>query len=137
MLFNSALKQSASVRKDLEAFADSPTGASLALQGKPELETLLILCNILANISIWLLGQISASLASFSRTIDDYDGMVKKELVPAKQEKGIERVKNFRAELAEYRERFAGLKNEREETVSKISFITLPSVEFHLYDHVN
>ncbi|KAI9892820.1 MAG: protein transport protein bos1 [Vezdaea aestivalis] len=98
VLFNSALKQSASVRKDLDAFADSPNTASLALQ-----------------------GQISASLSSFSRTIDDYDGMVKKELVPAKQEKGIERVKTFRAELVEHRDRLAALKQAREDTQTSIN----------------
>lgn len=92
-LFNSALKQSSAVRKDLDAFADAPS-SSAALQ-----------------------GQISAALTSFSRTIDDYDNMSKRELIPAKQEKAYARIKSFRAELADYRAQFDNLKKEREDTV--------------------
>ncbi|KAI9757440.1 MAG: hypothetical protein M4579_003456 [Chaenotheca gracillima] len=92
-LFNSALKQSAAVRKDLDSFADAPPGASPALQ-----------------------GQISASLTSFSRTVDDYDGMSKRELIPAKQEKAYERVKGFRAELTQYRQQFERVKKDREDS---------------------
>ena len=66
-------------------------------------------------------GQISASLASLSRTIDDYAEMAKKELVHAKQEKAHERLKNFKAELAEYRQTFDHLKRQREEVVSQTS----------------
>ncbi|KAF3894020.1 HNHc domain-containing protein [Trichophyton interdigitale] len=91
-LFNAALKQSAAVRRDLDAFAESPTSGPAALQ-----------------------GQISASLTSFSRTIDDYSSLSKKELIPAKQEKAFERVKNFRTELADYRLQFDRLRKEREE----------------------
>ncbi|DAA75561.1 TPA_exp: hypothetical protein A8136_1635 [Trichophyton benhamiae CBS 112371] len=91
-LFNAALKQSAAVRRDLDTFAESPTSGPAALQ-----------------------GQISASLTSFSRTIDDYSSLSKKELIPAKQEKAFERVKNFRTELADYRLQFDRLRKEREE----------------------
>ena len=65
-----------------------------------------------------LIGQISASLTSFSRTIDDYNNMAKRELIPAKQEKAFERVKTFRSEITEYRQQFEHLKAEREESVS-------------------
>ena len=34
-----------------------------------------------------MLGQISASLSAFQRTIDDYDSMTKREMIKAKQEK--------------------------------------------------
>jgi Golgi SNAP receptor complex protein 2 len=34
-----------------------------------------------------LLGQISASLAAMSRTLEDYDAMAKREMIKAKQEK--------------------------------------------------
>ncbi|KAL2014471.1 hypothetical protein VTN00DRAFT_1996 [Thermoascus crustaceus] len=94
-LFNSALKQSSAIRRDLDTFAKSPTTTSAALQ-----------------------GQIAASLASLSRTIDDYSSLSKKELIPAKQEKAFERVKNFRNELAEYRQQFDRLRKEREEAQS-------------------
>lgn len=63
-------------------------------------------------------GQIAASLASLSRTIDDYSALSKKELIPEKQEKAFERAKNFRVELADYRTHFDRLRKEREEAVS-------------------
>ncbi|KAI9868812.1 MAG: protein transport protein bos1 [Trichoglossum hirsutum] len=97
-LFNSALKQSSSVRKDLDAFSENPLTSSPALQ-----------------------GQISASLTSLSRTIDDYDGMAKRELIPAKQEKAFERVKNFRSELLEFRQQLERLKAERDDTQTTIN----------------
>ncbi|KAJ4354214.1 protein transport protein bos1 [Didymosphaeria variabile] len=90
-LFNSALRQSTSIRKDLDLFADSST-PSPALQ-----------------------GQISASLASFSRTIDDYSKLAKQEPIQTKQEKAFERVKNFKAELNEYRENFGRIKSANED----------------------
>lgn len=62
-------------------------------------------------------GQIAASLASLSRTVDDYSGLSKKELIPEKQEKAFERVKNFRNELTDYRTQFDRLRKEREESV--------------------
>ncbi|KAI5844972.1 hypothetical protein DFP73DRAFT_526448 [Morchella snyderi] len=91
-LFNSALKQTASVKKDLASFAESPVSSSPALQ-----------------------GQISASLASLARTIDDYDSMARREIVPAKQEKAFQRVKNFRKEMSEFRQQFDQLKSDRAE----------------------
>ncbi|MCJ1339788.1 protein transport protein bos1 [Bachmanniomyces sp. S44760] len=92
-LFNSALKQSSSIRQDLSTFAETPATSSPALQ-----------------------GQISATLTSFSRTIDDYAETTKKELVTAKQEKARERIKNFRKELQDYRQSFESLKKDREES---------------------
>ncbi|KAF1949023.1 transporter bos1 [Byssothecium circinans] len=85
-LFNSALRQSTALRKDLDHFADS-AAPSPALQ-----------------------GQISASLTSFSRTIDDYAKLAKQEPVQTKQEKAFERLKTFRGELDEYRASFRRIK---------------------------
>lgn len=92
-LFNSALRQSTSLRKDLDHFADTAS-PSPALQ-----------------------GQISASLTSLSRTIDDYAKLAKQEPVQTKQEKAFERVKSFRAELEEYRESFRRVKSANEDMV--------------------
>ena len=93
VLFNSALRQSTAIRKDLDAFveASSPSPA--------------------------LLGQINASLTSFSRTIDDYNKLAKQEIVATKQEKAFERLKTFRAELADYREQFGRLRQVNDEMV--------------------
>ncbi|OAX79229.1 hypothetical protein ACJ72_06453 [Emergomyces africanus] len=99
-LFNAALKQSSALRRDLEAFAEAPTTTSPAVQ-----------------------GQISASLTSFSRTIDDYSSLSKQELIPSKQELAFERLKNFRTELADYRQLFDRLKKEREDAVRTINLI--------------
>ncbi|KAI9797480.1 MAG: hypothetical protein M1825_005988 [Sarcosagium campestre] len=97
-LYNSAFKQSALVRKDLDTFSAAPAASSPALQ-----------------------GQISASLTSLSRTVDDYDRMAKQELVAAKQQKAYERVKTFRADLIEYREHFDRLRKEREDTQASVN----------------
>ncbi|KAK7178967.1 hypothetical protein DPSP01_013986 [Paraphaeosphaeria sporulosa] len=90
-LFNSALRQSTSIRKDLDLFADSAT-PSPALQ-----------------------GQISASLTSFARTIEDYAKLAKQEPIQTKQEKAFERVKNFRVELDEYRDNFGRIRSANED----------------------
>ncbi|KAI1611744.1 isopenicillin-N N-acyltransferase [Exophiala viscosa] len=94
-LFNSALKQSTAVRRDLETFADAPAAASPALQ-----------------------GQISTTLTSFSRTLEDYQNLSRNEPNEEKKEKAVERLKNFRADLASYRTQFDQLKREREASVS-------------------
>lgn len=65
-----------------------------------------------------LQGQINASLTSFSRTLDDYNRLAKQEIVEDKKEKALGRVKNFRSELADFREQYDRLKKEREEAVS-------------------
>lgn len=90
--FNTALKQSTQIKKELAALASTggpPTPAAL--------------------------GSLSASLTSFSRTLDEYHALAKQELVVAKQEKAYERLKNFRTELSEFREQVAALKAERED----------------------
>lgn len=95
VLFNSALKQSTAVRRDLETFAQAPATASPALQ-----------------------GQISTTLTSFSRTLEDYQNLSRNELNEEKKEKAVERLKNFRADLASYRTQFDQLKKEREGAVA-------------------
>ncbi|KAL8825143.1 MAG: hypothetical protein Q9191_004590 [Dirinaria sp. TL-2023a] len=110
-LFNSALKQSSSVRRDLDTFAETPATSSPALQ-----------------------GQISASLTSFSRTIDDYAETAKKELIQTKQEKAQERIKNFKAELHDYRQTFERLKRDRDASAQQTTFSpasTLPRRPHH------
>jgi Golgi SNAP receptor complex protein 2 len=72
----------------------------------------------LQNIPLMTPGQINASLTSFSRTVDDYNKLAKQEIQPEKQQKAYERIKNFRSELSEYRDRFDRLKQELDERVS-------------------
>jgi hypothetical protein len=97
-IFNSALKQSSAIRKDLDAFAASPATTPPSLQ-----------------------GQISASLTSFSRTIDQYADLTKHELNPTKAEKATERIKSFRADLSSYRSQLDTLKAQREDSLTTIN----------------
>lgn len=92
-LFNSALRQSTQIRKDLDQFADSAAPS-------PQLQ-----------------AQLNASLATFSRIVDDYGKLAKQEPVQTKQEKAFERLKNFRGELDEYRESFKRIKSANEDIV--------------------
>ena len=96
-LFNTALKQSTSLKRDL----------SSTPQGQP--------------LTPSLLGQISASLTSFSRTLDSYSDLCKSELNPSKKEKAEERIKSFRAELQSFREEFKELKLQTEEVQSSLN----------------
>ncbi|KAK4544501.1 hypothetical protein LTR36_004073 [Oleoguttula mirabilis] len=91
-LYNSALRQSKAIRADLDTFAAGNTSNAAALQ-----------------------GQIATSITSFARTLDDYQKNIDVELVPEKADKGKERIANFRAELLDFRSRFAELKHEREQ----------------------
>jgi len=95
-LFNTALKQSTSLKRDLSTPPGQPLTPSL-------------------------LGQISASLTSFSRTLDSYNDLAKTELNPSKKEKAEERIKSFRAELQSFREEFKELKLQSEEVQSSVN----------------
>lgn len=53
--------------------------------------------------------------------------MAKKELIPGKQEKAHERLKNFRIELADYRQKFDLLKKDREDNVRVFDALLQPS----------
>ncbi|MCJ1449237.1 MAG: protein transport protein bos1 [Stictis urceolatum] len=95
VLFNSALKQSSQLRSDLDTFASSASTAPASLQ-----------------------GQISTTLTSFSRTINNYSETSKKELNPTKAEKARDRLKAFKGELQDYRQQFDALKRDREESIA-------------------
>ncbi|KAI1171998.1 V-snare-domain-containing protein [Nemania sp. FL0916] len=90
--FNSALKQSTSIKRDLAGLS-GPDGAT----------------------SPAALGSLSASLTAFSRTLDEYSALAKQELNTAKQEKAHERLRNFRTELTQFRAQLDGLKAQRED----------------------
>jgi golgi SNAP receptor complex member 2 len=64
-------------------------------------------------------------LTSFSRTVDDYAKLAKQEPVAVKQEKAFERLKQFRGELAEYREQFQRLKSLNEDVVCRFPRLEL------------
>jgi hypothetical protein len=82
-------------------------------------------------------GQINASLTSFSRTIEDYNKLAKQELVPEKQTKAYERIKNFRTEQADYKERFERLRKEIDERVCGFSLAKILSGIMLIYQCSN
>jgi len=92
-LFNTALKQSTSLKRDLSTPSGTPLTPSL-------------------------LGQIAASLTAFSRTLDQYADLAKTELNPSKKEKAEERIISFRAELQSFREQHKELKLQSEDSVA-------------------
>ncbi|KAL2120228.1 hypothetical protein VTJ04DRAFT_4254 [Mycothermus thermophilus] len=100
--FNSALKQRTAIRRDLDALSKPfPNDADPSQPPRP--------------LTPAALGSLSASLAAFSRTVDEYSALAKQELNTAKQEKAFERIREFRAEIAEFRTRIDALKAAREE----------------------
>ncbi|QRV94285.1 metallo-beta-lactamase superfamily protein [Ceratobasidium sp. AG-Ba] len=84
-LYTLGLRQTASINGDLEKLRSGENTSSLQ-------------------------GQISASLAAFNRTIDDYESMAKKEVVKTKQEKALMRVSKFRTDATELRLEFDRVK---------------------------
>ncbi|EFX04344.1 v-snare protein [Grosmannia clavigera kw1407] len=101
--FNGALKQSTAIRKDLSSLSavlSNPSADDGALVRMPA-----------------AFGQLSASLTTFSRTVDEYNSLAKQELNPAKQEKAFDRIRNFRTELGEYRTQLESLKSSRDDAV--------------------
>ncbi|KAG2204280.1 hypothetical protein INT46_004538 [Mucor plumbeus] len=89
-LYNNALKQSHTLQKDLDKF-QSGQDASAGLQ-----------------------GQISASFNTLQRSIDDYDNLAKRELIPVKKETALTRVAKFRQDLQEMKVRFEATKKQQE-----------------------
>ncbi|KAI9715821.1 MAG: protein transport protein bos1 [Chrysothrix sp. TS-e1954] len=94
-LYNTTLRQSNQIKQELTSLTDSPSTCTPAVQ-----------------------GQLSASLTSFSRKIDDYNRLAHQELAPEKQEKAYGRVKNFKSELTDFREQLDQLKKQRDDISS-------------------
>lgn len=100
-LYNLALRQSSSIQSDLSLLEQS----SLSSSGGSNGTTTASPSSITA-----LSGQLAASLGAFSKTVDDYEGMAKRELNAAKRQRALERVKKFREEEKDLRNSFAAAK---------------------------
>ncbi|KID99802.1 membrin, partial [Metarhizium majus ARSEF 297] len=89
--YNSALRQSKSIRSELDTLnaKGSPTPGEI--------------------------GNVSASVSSFTKTIDEYHRLARQEIIPKKQEEAFERVKRFREDLSDFRSQIDGLKKSRDE----------------------
>ncbi|KAL0944979.1 vesicle transport V-SNARE protein [Colletotrichum truncatum] len=95
--YNSALRQSKAIRNDLEKLSTSAAQPAALTPAE--------------------IGNVSASLASFSKTVDEYHNLARQELVPKKQEEAFERVKRFRDDLADFRSQVDSLKKAREDAI--------------------
>lgn len=119
-LYTLGTRQTNSLSADLERLRNGDNSASLlGLYSSPLSSPPLI--------HLPSLGQISASLAAMQRTIEDYDAVIKREIIKAKQEKGqmyvfpctlfassppCRRVQKFRADYADLKSQFEHIKNE-------------------------
>lgn len=92
--YNSALRQSKALRAELSTLA-SPTPAQI--------------------------GNVSASLSSFSKTLDDYANLANSEIVPKKQTEALDRVRRFREDLSSFRTQVDALRTERDESAHQSS----------------
>lgn len=90
-MYNSALRQSKAINNDLST-----------LQSKGEASAAEI-------------GNVSVTLATFTKAIDEYNSLARQEIVPKKQEEAFERVKKFREDLAGFRGQVDSLKKARED----------------------
>ncbi|KAF4595055.1 hypothetical protein GQ602_000668 [Ophiocordyceps camponoti-floridani] len=91
VLYNSALRQSRAIRAEL---------VELNAKGAPTPAEM---------------GNVSASLASFGKTINDYQQLSRQELVQKKQEEAVERIKKFRLDLSDFRSQIDALNKVRED----------------------
>ncbi|CCA68651.1 related to Golgi SNAP receptor complex member 2 [Serendipita indica DSM 11827] len=89
-LYNTGLRQTAAIQADIDKMLAGDTSAALQ-------------------------GQITASLAGFSRTIDDFDSVAKREMIKAKQEKAAMRVQKFRSDYTELKTQFDSAKRQAAE----------------------
>lgn len=102
-LYSLGVRQTSSLNNDLDTMANSAE-TSASLQGEsssavrpsqlsclhtdcPPLSTFLDFWDPLVYVAVP--GQIAASLAALSRTIEDYDSLARKEMIAAKQEKAL------------------------------------------------
>ncbi|KAJ3476828.1 hypothetical protein NLG97_g9005 [Lecanicillium saksenae] len=91
VVYNAALRQSKAINNDL---------ANLQSKGEA---------------SAAEIGNVSVTLATFTKAIDEYNSLARQEIVPKKQEEAFERVKKFREDLAGFRGQVDNLKKAREE----------------------
>lgn len=91
VVYNSALRQSKAINNDL-----------VALESK-------------AQATPAEIGNVSVTLATFTKAIDEYNSLARQEIVPKKQEEAFERVKKFRDDLAGFRSQIDNLKKARED----------------------
>ncbi|ODQ77891.1 hypothetical protein BABINDRAFT_9868 [Babjeviella inositovora NRRL Y-12698] len=96
VIYNSALKQTTTLRRDLTSFDENVATAPLSLQ-----------------------GQITSTLTALTRTVDEYADLVKQEVNSDKKAKAEGRLERFRTDIDQSRKEFQRLKNKRDETLQE------------------
>lgn len=89
--YNSALRQSKALRAELSNLNSKP-------QASPS-----------------EIGNVSASIASFTKSIDEYQNLARQEFVEKKKEEAHERAKRFREDLSDFRTQVDSLKKARDD----------------------
>ncbi|CEP20362.1 Protein transport protein BOS1 [Cyberlindnera jadinii] len=97
-IHNHAVRQIATIRKDLTKFEEDVASAPLALQ-----------------------GSIAAGLTQLTRTIDEYEGFVKQETDDDKKVKVELKLSKFRTDCAEMKRKLQELKRSREEMTQALN----------------
>ncbi|EPE10919.1 transporter bos1 [Ophiostoma piceae UAMH 11346] len=115
--FNSALKQSTSIRKELSVLASAINSSNSSNSSDPSDPN----ASAPPTVSPAQFGTLSASLTAFTRTVDEYNALARQELNPAKQEKAYDRIRNFRTELGEFRAQFDALKTARDDAAHQMN----------------
>ncbi|SPO01534.1 related to acyl-coenzyme A:6-aminopenicillanic-acid-acyltransferase precursor [Cephalotrichum gorgonifer] len=96
--YNSALRQSKALRNDLDALSSMPP----------------------ASLTPSSIGNVSASLSSFSKSIDEYAALGPHELAPKKKEEAAARAARFREDLSGFRARVDAIKRAREDAAEAV-----------------
>jgi len=89
--YNSALRQSKAIRSELSTLSSKQTPSPAEV------------------------GNVSASLAAFTKSVDEYHALAKQEIVPKKHEEALERVRKFRDDLSSFRSEVDALKKARDD----------------------
>ncbi|KAF4982207.1 hypothetical protein FZEAL_2091 [Fusarium zealandicum] len=95
--YNSALRQSKSLRAELSNLNSKPQSSPAEI------------------------GNVSASISSFSKTLEEYQSLARQEIVPKKQEEAFERVKKFREDLSDFRSQVDSLRKTRDDAQHQAS----------------
>lgn len=96
--YNSALRQSKALRHDLDALSTTP----------PQ------------SLTPSSIGNVSASLSSLSKSIDEYAALAPHELAPKKKEEAVARAARFREDLSGFRASVEGIKRAREDAAEAV-----------------
>ncbi|ODV84563.1 glycoside hydrolase family 17 protein [[Candida] arabinofermentans NRRL YB-2248] len=101
LLYNSAIKQTQQLRKDLEIFENNPINSPLSI-----------------------IGQITTTITTLTRTLQDYEDYILKQTLSLNESQKLKnenRLKNLKDELIEYKLKFQLFKKQREDGLNELN----------------